>query len=180
MFKEFLAIACLAAGAFALGGADAASNVVQYVYDAAGNIVAIQRINPAPVTVAGFAPTAGPVGTSVAISGTGFAATAAQNVVSFNGMAATVNAASPTTLTAVVPAGATTGRITVTVAGNTVVSAQDFIVTARRRLFRRVGLLRATSSPRRDFPPTARRNASTSSRPASTDGCCSTAPRARG
>src|SRR6185295_17359520 len=53
-----------------------------------------------------------------------------QNVVSFNGVAATVNAASATTLTAVVPAGATTGRIAVTVAGNIVVSAQDFIVTS--------------------------------------------------
>jgi len=130
VFNAFLAIACLAAGALVLNRADAASNVVQYVYDAAGNIVAIQRVSPAPVTLTGFAPTTGPVGTSVSISGTGFAATAAQIIVSFNGIAASVTAASATTLTAVVPVGAATGRITVAVAGNTAVSAQDFIVTA--------------------------------------------------
>lgn len=130
MFKKLLPIACLAAGVFALAGADAASNVAQYVYDAAGNVVTIQRVNPAPITFAGFAPATGPVGTSVTISGTGFAAISAQNIVTFNGVAATVAAASATTLTAVVPTGATTGRIAVTAAGNTVVSAQDFIVTA--------------------------------------------------
>ena len=130
VFKVFLAIACLVAGAFALNRADGASNVVQYVYDAAGNIVGIQRLNPAPITFTGFVPTSGPVGTSVAISGTGFATIAAQNIVSFNGVPAAVTAASATALTAVVPVGATNGRITATVAGNTVVSPQDFVVTA--------------------------------------------------
>ena len=61
VFKVFLAIACLVAGAFAPNRADGASNVVQYVYDAAGNIVGIQRLNPAPITFTGFAPTSGPV-----------------------------------------------------------------------------------------------------------------------
>ena len=53
----------------------------------------------------------------------------AQNTVSFNTMAAVVTAASPTSLTVTVPAGASTGKVAVTVAGNTIVSAQDFVVT---------------------------------------------------
>ena len=97
-------MACLAAA----GAVLAASNVVQYTYDAAGNIVAIQRINPAPITLAGFVPATGPVGTVIAITGTGFSATPANNAVAFNGVAAIVVSASPTTLTVAVPAGATT------------------------------------------------------------------------
>ena len=126
---EFFASVGFVVAALFTSGADAASNVVQYTYDAAGNIVAIQRVNPASLTLARFTPTAGAVGTSVAINGTGFAATATQNVVAFNGVAATVTASSPTMLTVAVPAGATTGRISVSLAGNTVVSAQDFSVT---------------------------------------------------
>ena len=46
-----LAIAGLAIAALAVTAANAASNIVQYVYDAAGNIVSIQRANPAPISI---------------------------------------------------------------------------------------------------------------------------------
>jgi hypothetical protein len=125
-----LAIACLVIATAVDTAAHAASNVVQYTYDAAGNIVVIQRANPAPISLSGFAPTAGPIGTVVAITGTGFSPTAAKNAVAFNGVAAAVVTASATTLTVAVPTGATAGKIAVTVAGNTATSAQDFVAAA--------------------------------------------------
>ncbi len=112
----------------AAGVVNAASNVVQLSYDAVGNIVAIDRVNAAPITLTGFAPISGAVGTSVAIKGTGFSPSPAGNVVAFNGAPATVVAASTTSLAVAVPASANTGKVTVTVAGNTAVSAQDFVV----------------------------------------------------
>jgi len=122
--RPSLVVACLAF----VTVVHAASNVVQYTYDAAGNIVALQRVNPAPITISGFAPATGPIGTAVTITGTGYSPTTATNAVTFNGVAATVVAASGTALTVAVPASATTGRIGVTVAGNTATSAQDFVV----------------------------------------------------
>ena len=130
MFRQRFAIPCLVIGALVLSRADAASNVVQYTHDASGNIVAIQRVNPAPITLSGFAPASGPAGSPVTLTGTGFGASAAQNTVSFNGVVATVTAASATSLTVTVPAGASTGRIAVTAGGNSIASAQDFVVTS--------------------------------------------------
>ncbi|MES2518939.1 MAG: IPT/TIG domain-containing protein, partial [Bacteroidota bacterium] len=60
-----------------------------------------------------FSPSSGAVGTSVTISGTNFNANAAQNVVFFGATKATVNAASTTSLTVTVPAGATFQPISV-------------------------------------------------------------------
>ena len=75
-----------------------------------------------------FTPSSGPVGTSVIIYGTGFSATPASNTVKFNGTTTTVRTASTTVLTANVPAGATTGTISVTVAGVTATSVAVFTV----------------------------------------------------
>jgi YD repeat-containing protein len=124
--KRCVVVACLAV----IGTVHAASNVVQYTHDAAGNIVGIRRVNPSPITIAGFAPSSGPTGTVVTITGTGFGATPTTNAVTFNGVAGTVVTAAVTALTVAVPAGAATGRIAVTVAGNTATSAQDFVVAA--------------------------------------------------
>ena len=134
---RFFANACARSGggswsraSRSLARCHAASNVVQYTHDAAGNIVAIRRVNPSPITIAGFAPLSGPTGTLVTITGTGFGATPTTNAVTFNGVAGTVVAATVTTLTVAVPTGAATGRIAVAVAGNTATSAQDFVVAA--------------------------------------------------
>jgi IPT/TIG domain len=62
-------------------------------------------------------PTAGPVGTSVTITGFGFGATQGASTVTFNGTAATVSSWSATSITVTVPAGATTGNVVVTVGG---------------------------------------------------------------
>ena len=77
-------------------------------------------------TIGGFTPLNGPVGTSVAITGTNLIGTSA---VSFNGTPAssyTVNSA--TQVTAVVATGSTTGPISLTTAGGTATSAGSFTV----------------------------------------------------
>lgn len=110
-----------------IGMADATGNTTTYTYDALGNIVSITRGNAA-VSIIGFTPRSGPVGTSVTIVGAGFSATAAQNTVTFNGVPATVVTATTNRLVAVVPSGATTGPIRVTSPAGTAVSATPFTV----------------------------------------------------
>jgi hypothetical protein len=77
-------------------------------------------------SVISFSPGKGPAGTTVVILGTGF--TGASSV-QFNGMPATFVVMSPTRITAVVPAGATTGKITVATPLGTATSGLDFTVT---------------------------------------------------
>jgi hypothetical protein len=78
-------------------------------------------------TLTSFTPTRGVAGTVVKLVGTSLTPT---SVVKFNGVEATVsgNASVTTSLMVTVPAGATTGRITVTNAAGTVTSATDFHV----------------------------------------------------
>jgi hypothetical protein len=73
-----------------------------------------------------FSPGSGVVGTSVTITGTGFTDV---TTVKFNGFAAsTWTRDSSTQITAMVPLGATTGKITVVTAGGTTTSATSFTV----------------------------------------------------
>jgi len=84
----------------------------------------------APVVVV-FLPLTGPTGTSVTITGTGFLDSSVANAVAFNGTpAASFGVDSDTQITATVPAGATTGPVTVTDGEGTGASAVDFVVTA--------------------------------------------------
>jgi hypothetical protein len=77
--------------------------------------------------LASFSPLSGAAGTSVTILGSGFTDVSA---VKFNGVAAvSPSVDSNAQITAVVPAGATTGRISVLTAGGTSVSATSFTVT---------------------------------------------------
>jgi hypothetical protein len=80
-------------------------------------------------TITSFAPSTGSVGDTVVISGANFGATPA---VFFNGIAASSNVnPAGTEITATVPSDATTGKITVEVAGQTTAtSLTDFIVVA--------------------------------------------------
>lgn len=82
-----------------------------------------------PLAITSFTPASGPVGTVVTITGTGFDATASNNTVKFNGTTATVSSATKTQLMVSVPTGATTGKITVEVAGKSATSANDYTVT---------------------------------------------------
>ncbi|OGU12173.1 MAG: hypothetical protein A2075_10040 [Geobacteraceae bacterium GWC2_58_44] len=83
-----------------------------------------------PPSIASFSPAAGRPGSAVVITGVYFSAVAAENVVKFNGVAATVTAATPTTLTVKVPAAAKTGPVSVTTAGVTA-SSETNIFTVR-------------------------------------------------
>jgi hypothetical protein len=74
-----------------------------------------------------FTPSSGPVGTSVTIAGSGFTSVSAAK---FNGVAATsFSVDTSSQITATVPAGATTGRVSVATAGGTATSAANFTVT---------------------------------------------------
>jgi uncharacterized repeat protein (TIGR03803 family) len=82
------------------------------------------------VSIADFIPAEGVIGTYVTISGTGFDPIPANNIVKFNNTNAIVVSGTTTTLTAIVPVGATTGPISVT-SGTTDTSASDFTVTTQ-------------------------------------------------
>ena len=80
----------------------------------------------AAATVTSFTPTSGPIGATVTITGTNFCGTTS---VKFNTTTATVfTVNSDTSITATVPTGATTGKISVTNTINTVTSAANFTV----------------------------------------------------
>src|SRR5512132_435972 len=77
--------------------------------------------------ISSFSPTSGPVGTSVTINGSGFSG--ATNV-KFAGTPATFTVDSDVKITAVVPAGATTGRIKVVTPDGFATSPAQFTVTS--------------------------------------------------
>ncbi|MFM8848804.1 MAG: IPT/TIG domain-containing protein, partial [Cytophagales bacterium] len=81
----------------------------------------------APV-VTSFAPTNGSVDTSVTITGINFSPTPADNLVKFNGTSSVITASTATSITTKVPIGATSGAISVTVAGNIGISTTNFTV----------------------------------------------------
>ncbi len=107
---------------------DPVSETAVYSYDAVGNILNISRYSSSVVSIVEFTPNSGSIGATVTISGTGFSATASQNVVSFNGVAASVTSSSFSQIVATVPSGATTGPISVTSPSGSAVSSANFVV----------------------------------------------------
>jgi hypothetical protein len=79
-------------------------------------------------TIGSLAPTSGVVGATVTISGTNFGSTQGTSAVSFNGALAVPSSWSSTSIVAPVPGAATTGNVTVTVAGQPS-NAASFIVS---------------------------------------------------
>lgn len=105
--------------ASAAGIADFVGNTTNFLFPGA----------PAAVSVASFTPIQAPVGTTITLFGTGFLS--GQTVKFFNNVTATVSAViSDTVATAVVPAGAATGAISVTNATGTAASSASFTVGA--------------------------------------------------
>lgn len=95
------------------------------VTTSAGTLISSTKFRVTP-SISSFNPTSGPVGTQVVI--TGVSLTQASNV-TFGGVAATsftVN--SDTQVTATVPTGAVTGKLSITTPGGTATSATSFTV----------------------------------------------------
>jgi RHS repeat-associated protein len=87
---------------------------------------AFRYLDPPAITT--FAPAQGAIGTTVVVSGHGFDPELQANVISFGGVTAPIVSGSATQLVVTVPAGAATGRITITTAGGTATSATDFVI----------------------------------------------------
>jgi len=100
----------------------ASDEVNRYYYH---NYLALPNNSGAAPTISSFSPTTGPVGTAVTINGNNF--TGATNM-AFNGTAASFTVNSNTQITATVPSGATTGKISVTKATGTGMSVNVFNV----------------------------------------------------
>ncbi|MCX6137105.1 MAG: FG-GAP-like repeat-containing protein [Ignavibacteriales bacterium] len=75
---------------------------------------AVSATPTASPIITSFAPTSGAIGSMITISGTDFNTTAAKNVVYFCAVKAVVTSATSTSLTVIVPSGATYGSIAVT------------------------------------------------------------------
>lgn len=101
---------------------------VQYSYDPVGNITAIRRLAADALSLVDFAPHTGSIGSPVTIYGSGFDPVVGNNAVTFNGTAATINGATATTLSVIVPIGATSGKIAVANAQGNAISAIDYVI----------------------------------------------------
>ncbi len=102
------------------------AGVATLVVTALWLVVGVMPALAAAPKVSVFSPTSGAVGAKVTISGGSF--TGAKSV-KFNGVAATFKVVSSTKISAVVPAAATTGKISVTTAGGTGTSVAVFSVS---------------------------------------------------
>lgn len=112
--------------------ADLRGDLAVYDYDAVGNLLAIRRVAiaelPDAVVIALVVPEAARPGATISMFGKGFAATPADNSVTFNGARASVVTAAPTRLVVRVPSDATTGPIRVSAPLGTATSAEPFRV----------------------------------------------------
>ncbi|MCX6132220.1 MAG: FG-GAP-like repeat-containing protein [Ignavibacteriales bacterium] len=119
------------------------------IYNRALNVTEILALYFEGVpTVTSFSPMSGPVGTTVTITGTNFNTTTSANVVFFGAVQATVSSAASTSLSVLVPAGATYQPLTVTCNGLTGCSAKSFVTT-----FTSSGTVNVSSfAGRVDFP----------------------------
>lgn len=80
-------------------------------------------------TITAINPTTGKPGDAVTITGTNFSTVIADDVVKFNGVLATVTAATATSLTVTVPTLATTGTVALSVKNATAVNGPSFTVS---------------------------------------------------
>ncbi|MDF0645583.1 MAG: hypothetical protein P0111_16245 [Nitrospira sp.] len=113
-----------------VGVVDGQGDAAVYNYDAVGNLLAIQRFTSGGGGVGLFliAPGSSIVNTPVEIRGFGFTTPPSSNQVQFNGVTAAVVSGNGGSLVVTVPAGATTGPVTVTNANGTAASPSAFTV----------------------------------------------------
>ena len=83
-----------------------------------------------PPSITSLSPNVGPAGVSITIAGSNFGSTQGGSSVTFNGTAATTSSWSPTSISAFVPAGATSGPVVVNV-GGAASNSLSFTVTSQ-------------------------------------------------
>lgn len=110
------------------GVIDPGTGAARFDWDAVGNMLSIERWQTSELKIVQLTPQAGKVGAEVSIEGTGFDADRQDNTVEFDGEEATVVDASETELVVEVPAGATSGPVTVEVSPDTAASPDPFDV----------------------------------------------------
>lgn len=98
-----------------------------YEYDSTGNFTAIRRLNSDDLEVLAFSPRSGIVGTQVVFYGVGFGV-GVSSATFAGGAAGTLMNFTNNTITAIVPAGAVTGPVTIATVRGTLVTATPFIV----------------------------------------------------
>ncbi len=100
-----------------------------YEYDSVGNVLAIRRQDAVgPIAISFVSPNIAMVGAPVQILGVGFSTNPTDNQVAFNGVPAQVLSSGLNKITTTVPAGATTGPISVATALGTATSPHPFTV----------------------------------------------------
>jgi hypothetical protein len=117
-------------GAYALGLEATSNNMVEYNSREGGNPpqLVIRQTAPLPPTISSFTPDSGATGAEVTIDGSNFIGVTG---VAFNGLPANGFIVDSTSrIRAVVPAGATSGKIGITTAVGPADSATDFVVIA--------------------------------------------------
>lgn len=117
-------------GAARLSTVSHSGTTVAYRYDKVGNVLDVRAVAPSGLAIESFMPAQGEAGTEVILQGHGFSATAANNDVRFNGTPALVLAAAADLLRVAVPANASSGSISISVAGQSASSADAFLVPA--------------------------------------------------
>ncbi|MGH3368838.1 MAG: IPT/TIG domain-containing protein, partial [Nocardioidaceae bacterium] len=93
---------------------------------------------PSAPTITSFSPLSGPVGTTVTVAGANLGSVTAMT---FNGLSVAPTAVTPTSFKAVVPDGATTGRISATTPVGIAVSAANFKISPKVETFAPTSLL---------------------------------------
>jgi YD repeat-containing protein len=109
---------------------DSTGIVIEYVYDAVGNMLEIKRttITPGALSIFGFTPARGQTLSQVTIHGQGFSTTPSANTVKFNGVLATVVSSTTQSLVVIVPSGAISGPVSVTVGAASVVASVGYTI----------------------------------------------------
>ncbi len=95
------------------------------------SIVGCKKDEPTPLAIATFTPAFGSVGDVITINGSGFSTDLSKNIVKLGSLTAIVTYAVENSLQFTIPAGAVTGKVSVTTNGVTTVSTTDFMVKDR-------------------------------------------------
>jgi YD repeat-containing protein len=104
-------------------------SVQSYAYDAAGNITSSITTSITTLSIGGTSVSSGSAGAQVTIYGSGFSTTASSDVVTIDGVSATVVSATATQLVITIPPGAVTDPIVISTGGSSVASSTSFTIS---------------------------------------------------